>query len=428
MRFRRDLIGVVLAFVTAGTLATGADATAYQKVYDEQDKQEQTITQLSHSEFISSADKTKLANEQNEIQKIEKRATRRSLTNKIQKEKKLIKQVKTRIAQTEATTAQTEFSELEKTVNGLTELSQKPFTEKEDKNKLTVLKQDVTELQNSKKVAPIRELTERATALNRDMKENQADLTATVSSLKQLDQDIEKLSKKSYLLKADKEKLAETRKTLSTYFKNADSLAAVHSRETQASQLLAELTEKQETIQTDFKKYESKAKNLLSDTKNLSSKGNLTADEKKELNQRVNDTEVALKMQSYAPGDLGKQYDLLNTQYRSLSDKSKDRQEKAAAEAERKAAEKEKARQTAEKEAQQQAEKDAAKEAQQAASQAPAPSQVGEWYQAPAGYKYLKVDSGKTYGQVKIPSNFQLITDAEAANHSPGHGNGWAKQ
>jgi hypothetical protein len=56
------------------------------------------------------------------------------------------------------------------------------------------------------------------------------------------------------------------------------------------------------------------------------------------------------------------------------------------------------------------------------------PTLVGDWHQAPAGYKYLKVESGKTYGQVKNPGNFSLITEAEAANYSPGHGNGSAKQ
>jgi hypothetical protein len=128
----------------------------------------------------------------------------------------------------------------------------------------------------------------------------------------------------------------------------------------------------------------------------------------------------ALGLKDYEPGDLATNFQSLKMDYDSSLSTSNQRV--AAA----KKAEQEKAAQ--EKAAQEKAAAEAAQQ-QAAASASPASSTVvGGWYQAPAGYKYLKGDSGKTYGQVKNPGNFSLITDSEAAAYTPGHGNGSAKQ
>lgn len=85
-----------------------------------------------------------------------------------------------------------------------------------------------------------------------------------------------------------------------------------------------------------------------------------------------------------------KHYERIQPEYETLLKNSQKRlaeaAEKAAAEAKRQAEETRKQ------------EEEARKQAEQAAG----PTMNGDWYQAPAGFKYLKVTSGKTYGQVKI--------------------------
>lgn len=156
--------------------------------------------------------------------------------------------------------------------------------------------------------------------------------------------------------------------------------------------------------------------------------GDLTKDETKELTTAKTTLEDSLALKDYSPGTLKDDFAALDSQYDSAktsSDKriaDKKKEAEAAAKAER------------EKQAKEQAEAAEQAKANEEANQAnanqatPSPSLVGEWYQAPAGYKFLKVESGKTYGQVKIPENFTLITDSEAQSYSPGHGNGYAKQ
>ncbi|MFC6346575.1 hypothetical protein ACFP66_04725 [Vagococcus carniphilus] len=51
-----------------------------------------------------------------------------------------------------------------------------------------------------------------------------------------------------------------------------------------------------------------------------------------------------------------------------------------------------------------------------------------EWHKAPAGKRFLDKESQLTYKQVKNPSNFEEISEEEAAKYKPGHGNRSAKQ
>lgn len=43
MKLKRDVLGVVLAFMSTGLVATGLNNDAYQTVYDTQAKQEQKV-------------------------------------------------------------------------------------------------------------------------------------------------------------------------------------------------------------------------------------------------------------------------------------------------------------------------------------------------------------------------------------------------
>lgn len=152
----------------------------------------------------------------------------------------------------------------------------------------------------------------------------------------------------------------------------------------------------------------------------LLAKGDLNSDERAELNGIRTGLNEALSLKNYQTGDLSSSYTTLKISYDSsyrLSNERKEQTKRLAQEAARKKAEEEKA---AQKQTQ-------ANTLLNNKTPAPIPNSGG-WNQAPAGYKFLKVESGKTYGQVKNPDNFRLITEAEAAKYTPGHVNGSAKQ
>lgn len=234
--------------------------------------------------------------------------------------------------------------------------------------------------------------------------------------------------KKDYLSERDKKDLTQNKAVNQTFFEDADEKTAVEERQSDSAKLIENIRQKQEATAKEFKDYEFKAKSLIKETTLLLDDGDLTKDETKELTTAKTTLEDSLALKDYSPGTLKDDFAALDSQYDSAktsSDKriaDKKKEAEAAAKAER------------EKQAKEQAEAAEQAKANEEANQAnanqatPSPSLVGEWYQAPAGYKFLKVESGKTYGQVKIPENFTLITDSEAQSYSPGHGNGYAKQ
>lgn len=419
MKLRRELLGIILAFSATGIVATTTNAQAYQTTYEQQNKQEVKIKKLLDSEFISEADQKQLKQEMATIDKAEKMATRRSLRAKIDQEKKYIAAAQKNIVANEAQAAQDELAQLTNDLKVIETKSQEAFILEDDVQQVEELKEELTALTSSKKVQPIRELATEVDELATEMEDNQSQLIALSKDLKKLNQTSEELTKKDYLTSEDKKSLEKDQKENAKYFDDAVELAAIESRKSDSQDLVDLLQSKQEESEKDFKENKQDATKIIQSTKTLLSSGNLTSEEKDELNKASKTLNASLALKDYEPGDLAADYQALQEKYDDYSDNSKQR----IAEAKKKAEQAEKA--AAEK---------AAEAAKQQASQANNSSTAGEptlsggWYQAPDGYKFLKVSSGKTYGQVKNPNNFSLITVVEAANYSPGHGNGSAKQ
>lgn len=102
MRLRRDLLGIVLSFLTVGTFATSVDADAYQELYNQQDRQEETIKETMASEFTTEDDHQELQDYLDQIAEAEKSETKTSLQSLINKEKDFLASVKERNSDKEA--------------------------------------------------------------------------------------------------------------------------------------------------------------------------------------------------------------------------------------------------------------------------------------------------------------------------------------
>lgn len=420
MKLRKEIIGIVLAFSAVGVLATKVDAKGYQAVYQQRDPQVQQIEKALSSEFISASDQKRLSQEVKDTNQAEKNETRRELKKRTAAEKKLLATVQKRSNDSEAVAAKSEFTELKKEVTALDKKGQADFVLAADSKKVEELKDNLETVEFSKKVTPIRELADETVALSTEMSDNQTQLIDLVKEMKELNQSSGELAKKNYLPNSDKEALGKDQKENAKFFNDADDLENVTKRKATSQALLTSMQTKQKDTENDFKENESQAKALVQSADSLIKTGNLTAEEKTKLTATQLLLNNALGLKDYEPGDLATNFQSLKMDYDSSLSTSNQRV--AAA----KKAEQEKAAQ--EKAAQEKAAAEAAQQ-QAAASASPAsPTVVGGWYQAPAGYKYLKGDSGKTYGQVKNPGNFSLITDSEAAAYTPGHGNGSAKQ
>lgn len=87
MKLKRDVIGVVLAFMSAGFVATGMNASAYQEVYDTQAKQEQKVQKAIASEFITPQDKNELKQTVVAFDEAKTKENRDSLQDKIKQQK-----------------------------------------------------------------------------------------------------------------------------------------------------------------------------------------------------------------------------------------------------------------------------------------------------------------------------------------------------
>lgn len=422
MKFRQELLGIVLAFAAAGFIATNADAKAYQEVYQQRDPQVVKIKKALSSEFISAADKKQLQQDVKNNNEAEQTETRRSLRTRSEKERKLLSEVQTRMTAAEEKAAKSELAELSADVESLEKKSQEKFILAADAQQTRIIRSSLTKLNSSDKVRPIRDLASQTKHLSSEMKDNQSKMKDLAAALKESNQASADLSKKNYLLESDKEELAKNQKENTKFLDDADDLEKALARKNESEALVYRLQKKQEKTEKDFKENESQANDLLKSSNDLLAAGSLTAAEKEALTGAQQALSSSLSMKNYKPGDLASNYQALHTKYDESLNISNQRIEEAKKKAEQEAAEKA-AREKEEAEKQQ--------AAAASSSSAPAPSLAADgWYQAPAGYKFLKVDSGLTYGQVKNPGNFSLITDAQAAEsgHRPGHGNGSAKQ
>lgn len=417
MKLSRETIAIILAFITAGSVMTTVDAEAYQTVYKEHDRQEQKIKKVLASEFVSAEQQKQLKKDLKAIEQAEKKETRHSLRSRLAEEKVLIAKIQKSAAAKEAQTAQTELAKLTDAVTALEKKKAEAFIDADDFKEVENVSAKYKQLTAAKQVAPVRTFTYQVKGLTSRIDKNQAKLVAVVNELKEANKSAAELAEKKYLSEKDKATLTAEQKKNEQFFADADSYQTVQQRRDTSKSLLKDLASKHEKIEKEFSENEKPATELIESTKALLASSDVSAEEKEQLTKASQALTDTLQLKEIEPGQLNTHYQALQTNYTDISASS----ERRAAEAKKKA-EQEAAAAAA---AAAQAEKQNNATAQASAA---APTQVGGWYQAPAGYKFLKPDSGKTYGQVKNPGNYQLITAAEAANYSPGHGNGSAKQ
>lgn len=425
MKLKRALLSIVLAFSTAGVLATNIDSKAYEEVYEQQDHQEHQINEALNSEFISADDHALLAKELERIQEAEQTETRRNLEAMINTEEKLLAEVRTRLDAKEAEVAESELEKLADDLAVLDQKKEKPFIVTKDIQDIETLTNKLAGLSSSKRVEPIRAIAVEVSRLTTQISENQTELVRLVEALKENNQLAEELLKDTYVLAVDKELLQNDGKQNEQFFEDADDLAVVVSRQEDSEALIDRVQNKRKITEIDFQKNESQSNELLASVNSLISTGDLTKEENSSLDEARQTLVDALEMKVYKPGDLGKKHTVLQNEYEELLEKSTQRIADAKAKAEQEAAKKAAEKRVAEKEQEKQK---SSSSSSSSSSSTPSATVSNGWHQAPEGYKYLKVTSGKTYGQVKNPGNFKLITVQEASNYSPGHGNGSAKQ
>jgi hypothetical protein len=403
---KKKLVGIVLSFAAVGGIATNTYEASYQKIYDEHETNKTEMLKIMESEFISDSDKSMLENQLTRFADVKDSDVKSKLTDLIELEQENIETVQQAIVKNEATVAKKEINVLQTELEKLTSKSEEPF----------ILKEDALLIDKLQQVKPVREIAQEVDDLSIQLIDNQKQAKSSVEELKEFNKKLEDLSKHEYVLVPDKKLIKETQKENAELFDHVDDLQVVKDRQKESNQLVEKITTKIKDSEFDFKEHGPKVKELINLSNKLLSEGQLEDSEKEQLNSYVTVIKDTLEKKGYNPGDLKKHYERIQPEYETLLKNSQKRlaeaAEKAAAEAKRQAEETRKQEEEARKQAE----------------QAVGPTMNGDWYQAPAGFKYLKVTSGKTYGQVKNPNNFSLITEAEAANYSPGHGNGSAKQ
>lgn len=426
-KLRRELLGIILAFSTAGMFATRADANAYQEIHQQQAQQANQMQEVLASEFITTEDSKQLEQELLTFDQAKDKKNRRTLRNLHQSGQESLKTAQENLLLEEAKVANKEYKQLVKALDKLETKSQESFVLADDQQFVADLSDEIAELKDSSVVEPIRLTARQIKQLSQSLADNQVDMMTLVEQLKETNRSSETLAKKKYITANEVKELTADRKENAKYFEQANDLSKVQKRQKASNQLMEGIEERQITSEKDFKDYQELAEKISNLSKNLLEKGDLTKEEQETLtagNQKISD---ALTLVAYQPGDLQQLTTDLTEHYETYAAKSEERIEKTrqGAEAKRIAEEKAEAKRQADARIAEQA---AAEEAARQNAAPPTATQSGDWYQAPAGYKYLKVDSGLTYGQVKIPGNFSLISDAEATNYSKGRGNGWAKQ
>lgn len=440
MKLNKRILGIIASFLSVGTIATSVDAAAYQEIYNQRSQQIIDIEITLTSEFISDQNKEILTQSLTRLSESESKANRRALRSVLEEEQLSLASIQDQLVLTESEVAQKERAQLAKRVDELTLQAEEPFILRDDSEQVEELKVALSNLETVESVIPMRLLAKEAIDLEKQLTSNQENLIEIVDGLQELNGQAEKLSKQKYLSYDDKQQLANVQEENEKYFEDADDLDEVDTRRKNSSTVISRIETKQKETEKDFKEYEDDSKELIKSTNSLLSEGDLLAEESEALNEYVASLNLALEREAYSPGDLATNYQLLKSDYDEFLGKSDERIAIAKEKAEKEAAEK------AEREREETAKQEAAREAariEAAANNAasnntsatsttnntpPAATQSGDWYVAPAGYKYLKVESGLTYGQVKIPGNFSLITNEQAASYSPGRGNGWAKQ
>ena len=438
MSFKGKIVGVVLSFLTVGTIATATDQGAYQEIYDEHHKQTEKIESALNSEFIGDSDSNKLEEKLEQFDEVKETSSRNELRELLRSEKQTLKEVEKNLVSKEKSVAKDEWSTLEKEFATLELKSQEKFVLKADIEEVTDLKEDVSQLKTSSIVFPIREASQKVADLSQKVKKNQEQVLSNVDELKKINESSQLLAKEKYVTKEEVTTLEQDRKNNDAFIKEADDLDAIQDRVLASSELVLEIEAKQKETAEDFKNHQEKTESLIKEMEKLLANGTITSEEKEELTAINKKMSNSLQRKDYLPGDLERnieEYQPVYDEIKASSDaKIAEAKKKAEEKAKREAEERQKAEEQAriEEEKRQQA---AVAEAQRQAESNTAMNQgqgeatySGGWYQAPAGYKYLKSESGKTYGQVKNPGNFSLITESEAANYSPGHGNGSAKQ
>ena len=437
MRLKRALVGIILSFSASGFIATGVNEGAYGDVFAEHGQQQGQMNALLSSEFISSDDQQLLSAGLKQMIESKQHDTRREIRQTMDDQKQLIEDVTLNNQVNEQKVAQDEVGSLKEQLKQLEEQSEQPYIVKEDEAQVANLVSQLDSVSSSPTVAPIRVLASEVATFSSEMTQHQKEMHATVDDLKAFNEETRTIMKSKYLLASDKKALEQDSKENQKYFKDADDLASLATRKSESQELIRMIQVKVDETTDEFASFEKDARELVKSSENLLSKGDLTKEEQKELQQHIGLVNNALNLKEYSPGDLESAMGDLDASYDDLHEKSEERiaeaKKKAAEEKAKREAEEEKRKAEEEKrqrEAQAAAEEARQQEVQQQQAQASSatPTLVGEWYQAPAGYKFLKVESGKTYGQVKNPGNFSLITTAEASNYSPGHGNGSAKQ
>lgn len=432
MRLRKELVGLVLAFSLAGTVATSMDAKAYEGINTKHEKQSVAVDKVLDSEFISSKDQKKLINQREKIEKGKNSDSRKRLNKKIDKETALLKEVNVNLVKEEKKVAKKEYQKVETKVDSLVEKSTEKFIADKNVKEIKAIQKKAKSLATSTKVKPIRKLSKTIDKTQKETKKTQKELVEIVASLKTNNTTADSLLSKKYLLENDYKQLDSLKKENQKHFEDAKDVSVVSGLKNTSDQLLKELTAKQKDSESDFTENAEKSTALVNQMKDLAAKGSLTDEEKTALTEKGQALTELLALKNYQPGDLAKNYITTQGLYDSSLKQSdtriaeakkaeEKRQEEARKEAERQeAARQEAARQEAARQ------EEAARQA--SASQNAGPTLVGAWYQAAPGTKFLS-NSGKTYGQVKNPQNFQVISAEEAAaNYSPGHGNGSAKQ
>lgn len=430
MKMRKDLLGIVLGFLATGLIATGVDSQAYHALNQEHDSQVKKINTVLNSEFITSADKQALTKELKFTTASEKNDTRSKMKQKAATEKKVLARVQGRTDGTEAKFAQSAYYQLRTDLSELSKKGEEKFILASDNEKIAGFEGELADLADAKRVKPVRHLTSEVADFSKEMADNQTALMDQVAQMKKLNASGAELAKKKYVSDADKKELAADQKENTQFFEDADDRDAVATRKTSSETLIKELSTKQADTEQDFKANEVASKQLVQSTTDLIAKGNLTAEEKTKLSATNTLLASALAFKNYKPGDLATTYKTLKTDYDTTHASSDKRNAEAAA---KKAAE---AKAAAEKQAAEQkaaearAAQAAASQSQASASNNSSPGAAtvsGGWTTAPAGWVYLKVESGKTYRSVKNPENYREISEAEAGNYSPGHSNGYAR-
>lgn len=427
MKISKEILGVILAFSVSGIIATGADSHAYETVYQEQATQTQRMNQMLDSEFISTQDETLIQKELDTSKQAKKKDNRKSIRKQIEKTDQQVTKVQSRLDSREGDVANQEYTDLSYQVSTLSKKSQEQFVTVDDKKEINDLSSKVEALKSGKKVAPIRELSKETMELDTQLVTNQTELKQIVSHIKKANKESVELEKKPYLVVSLKDKLKEDQKQNELFIKQANDIDKTKERHVESLDLLTSVKDIQERSTQEFKSYESKAKDLDTKVKTLLSEGILDNDEKSSLEKEQTELNNYLDLKDYEPGKLKETFEALDVTYSSSLDNSNERKFEQEKEDREKREQEAKEQEAREKKAREEAAQQSREQSQQSSPKEATVTSDG-WHQAPNGYKYLKVESGKTYGQVKNPDNFKLITAGEASSYSPGHGNGSAKQ